>query len=190
MRISPFLLIVVATPLFAQNVTVAIVDDIAFTIPDSARIAGIDRPINWKSVRSLSALAKDSASLKILAARGVEVEVWVRRSDDYVTGVNRLTRMQWLTFTAQMSGMLARDAQKKNSRSVSSLTGEYIGGKYRAILGRSSWYEGDVFHNTLILDLFHHETLISLLFTWSAPEGSEAERIVDTIVTSVGVTDE
>ncbi len=185
MKLIPFLLLLLPTLLFAQNVTVTVFDDIAITLPDTTRIGGVDKKVNWKSIRALSALVKDTSSLKLTPAKGVELEVWARESQDYVTGVNKLTRMQWLTFITQMSGLQAKDVQRKSNQSFSSLTGECVAGHYRAILGRSAWYEGNVFRNTLILDVFHNETLVSFLFTWSAPEGSEEERVVDKIVTSV-----
>lgn len=185
MKLIPLLLFFLSTSLPAQNVTVTVFDDIMVTLPDSTRIGGVDRKVNWKSIRALSALVKDTSSLRLTPVKGVEMEIWARASHDYVTGVNKLTRMQWLTFITQMSGMQAKDVQRKSDRSFSSLTGEYVAGHYRAILGRSAWYEGNAFHNTLILDVFHNETLVSFLFTWTAPEGSEEERVVDMIVTSV-----
>lgn len=170
----------------AQDIAVAVHDDITIRLPDSTVIAGSNRRIDWGSISAIASLVRDTASLKLQPGLGVELEIWVHQSEEYVTGVNNLTRTQWLTFVTQMMAIQAQDATKRHGKmAVAAMTGEYVGERYRAILGRTTWPEGNAFHSVILFDVFHEKELVSFLFTWTAPEGSETQRLVDQILTSI-----
>jgi hypothetical protein len=169
----------------AENVSLTLVKGLTIELPTSAQLRESGKQVNWSKAKSIGDIIGDNPSVQLALGQGVELELGVSENAGYAQKVNNLTPLKWLTFQSEMLQAQIQDVRKKSSQSAAMATGDRLSSGHRVLIARSSWYQGDEFHNVLVVDIFHDTKYVSLLFSWVAPEGSSAENLVDQVAASL-----
>lgn len=184
-----FYLVLATSSAAAVEVPIILFDDIGMSLPANTTIVGSDQPIDWKTTTSISQLFNSESKITLNLGDGTEIDIGIVEEASYVNNVNTMTRLTWLGFITQMYAAQIKNLRSKHPKGVASASGDRLGDRYRVMMNRATWFEGDEMHNYLIFDIFHKSKFIGMTLRWTADEGSAIESRIDTIISSIKIID-
>jgi hypothetical protein len=168
-----------------KAVSLEVAPGVKIRMPDNTLVLDGDKSNALVDGSNFKGLSKDGKSLKLVAGVVVGLEIAVVADTKYTERVNKATPLKWLTFQTMMLQAQVQDVRRRSNRSAAMSTGDRRSDGSRVVISRSSWFEGDEFRNVLLIDVFHSTGVISFHFTWTGPEGSKNETLVDEIAATL-----
>ncbi len=179
----------------AETLRIVVFDDIMISIPPETTVKGHSTEVNWEETKSLSSLIPSDGKITLLPGQGIEINIGTgntegtaaSESEKYVQTIQKMSRAEWINWLTNMNRALIFDIQNRKVKGAGLVSGDQVGNRYRAMLARSVWYEGEALQNLAILDVFHKKSMIGFTLKWSGPEGGEGEKLADQILSSIAL---